>query len=155
MKPYADTNFLARLYLDYAETDEALKKVRVGRPDKGIILPIVWLHRVEMTNTFQFYAFLSRQGRLPRVTPESAHAANVSFHSDVKQSAFLGPASLILGDLEAKFEELSLRHTAKYGFRTYDVLHVASALLLGCDEFWSFDEKALKLASLEGLSAGV
>ena len=32
-----------------------------------------------------------------------------------------------------------------------DILHVASALLLGCDTFWSFDVKALKLAKLEGL----
>jgi predicted nucleic acid-binding protein len=54
-------------------------------------------------------------------------------------------------DVEAQFEELALRHTAKHGFRTYDLLHVASALLLRCDTFWSFDPKASKLAALEGL----
>jgi predicted nucleic acid-binding protein len=31
------------------------------------------------------------------------------------------------------------------------VIHVASALVLGCDIFWSFDAKAKKLAKLEGL----
>jgi predicted nucleic acid-binding protein len=50
------------------------------------------------------------------------------------------------------FRELSNRHTAKGGFRTYDILHVASALVLGCDTFWSFDAKAKKLAKLEGLA---
>src|SRR5688572_23997575 len=50
-----------------------------------------------------------------------------------------------------QFEELALRHTAKHGFRTYDLIHVASALVLRCDTFWSFDPKASKLASLEGL----
>jgi predicted nucleic acid-binding protein len=30
-------------------------------------------------------------------------------------------------------------------------MHVASALLLGCDTFWSFDAKAAQLAGLEGL----
>lgn len=30
-------------------------------------------------------------------------------------------------------------------------LHVSSALLLGCDTFWSFDPKALALAAREGL----
>lgn len=54
-------------------------------------------------------------------------------------------------DLEGQFEELSLRHTAKHGFRTYDLLHVSSALVLGCDTFWSFDPKASRLAALEGL----
>ena len=49
------------------------------------------------------------------------------------------------------FEEIALRHTAKFGFRTYDIHHVASALALGCDTFWSFDQRAVKLARLEGL----
>jgi len=39
----------------------------------------------------------------------------------------------------------------KHGFRTYDLLQVASALLLGCDTFWSFDGRARKLAKLEGM----
>ena len=33
----------------------------------------------------------------------------------------------------------------------FDLLHVASALVLACDTFWSFDPKASKLAALEGL----
>ena len=32
----------------------------------------------------------------------------------------------------------------------FDLLHVASALILACDTFWSFDPKASKLAALEG-----
>jgi hypothetical protein len=31
-------------------------------------------------------------------------------------------------------------------------LHVASALALQCDTFWSFDPKASKLARLEGMA---
>ena len=46
-----------------------------------------------------------------------------------------------------------LRHTAARGFRTCDLLHVAQALILGCDTFWSSDEKANTLAALEGLTA--
>ena len=33
----------------------------------------------------------------------------------------------------------------------YDILLVSSALVLGCDTFWSFDTKPKKLAKLEGL----
>ena len=53
--------------------------------------------------------------------------------------------------LATVFEELVHRHTIKHGFRAYDIMHVASALILGCDTFWSFDTKARKLAELEGL----
>lgn len=154
MKPYADTNFLTRLYLYIARSDEAIERVGAGQSEKSVVLPVIWLHRVELINTFQFYVFLSRQGRVPRITPETAQAAHASFHSDLRESNFLVPASVLLSDVEAQFEELSLRYTSKHGFRTYDVLHVSSALVLGCDEFWSFDTKASELASLEGLSVG-
>ncbi|MBI5769186.1 MAG: hypothetical protein HZA93_15440 [Verrucomicrobia bacterium] len=59
--------------------------------------------------------------------------------------------ALAPGTLVQRAGELSLRHTASHGFRAYDVAHVASALLLGCDAFWSFDAKASQLAKREGL----
>lgn len=44
-----------------------------------------------------------------------------------------------------------MRMPQSHGFRTYDIIHVATALALGCDTFWSFDQKARKLANLQGL----
>lgn len=151
MKPYADTNFLVRLYLNVAETDQAVRAVQ-KEDSRKTMLPIAWLHRIEMTNALQSYVFLSRQGRGQRVSPEAAQAAHASFRSDLQQARLLAPADLTVTELEGQFEELALRHTARHGFRTYDLLHVASALLLGCDTFWSFDSKAVNLARLEGLS---
>ena len=152
MKPYADTNFLVRLYLDVEETERAVRLVQ-KEDSRKTMLPVGWLHRVEMTNALQSYVFLSRQGRGRRISPEAAQAAHASFRSDLQQTRLLAPADLTVAELEGQFEELALRHTARYGFRTYDLLHVASALLLGCDTFWSFDLKALSLARLEGLSS--
>jgi predicted nucleic acid-binding protein len=43
------------------------------------------------------------------------------------------------------------RYTARHGFRTYDILHVASARALGCSRFLTLDAKARKLARLVGL----
>lgn len=73
------------------------------------------------------------------------------FEDDLKRGKLLRPVVCALEDIAGRFEVLSARHTARHGFRTYDILHVASALELGCDTFWSFDQKALKLAKLEGL----
>jgi predicted nucleic acid-binding protein len=44
-------------------------------------------------------------------------------------------------------------HTAHLGTRTLDVLHVASALILGATDFYTFDKNQRKLARIEGLKA--
>ncbi len=46
---------------------------------------------------------------------------------------------------------LGRRYGAKLGVRTLDSLHVASALELKADRFWTFDERQGKLAKAMGL----
>jgi predicted nucleic acid-binding protein len=46
---------------------------------------------------------------------------------------------------------IALKRTAAIGTRTLDILHVASAILLGADEFWTFDDRQAKVAKSEGL----
>jgi predicted nucleic acid-binding protein len=151
MRAYADTNFYPRLYLRLPDSEEALHWMEKARRPASQPLPITWLHRLEIVNALQLHVFTSRQPGQVRITPEQAAAAQATFQGDLAQSHFLRRAHVELSELEAQFEELALRHTAKHGFRTYDLIHVASALILKCDAFWSFDPKASKLASLEGL----
>ena len=151
MKPYADTNFLCRLYLPMVESREAARRLAIAQAAGVSPLPVSWLHRLETINAFQLYVFTSNIRGQTRVTPEQAAASQAMFQSDLAHPTFLRPTYLNLAELEAQFEELALRHTAKHGFRTYDLLHVATALLLKCDTFWSFDLKAVKLGMLEGL----
>ena len=107
---------------------------------------------MEFTNALQRLIFETRQGTQQlRVTPESAMLAEAEFIKEMEDGTLAREQPLALDDLEAVFDMLARRHTAKHGFRTYDLFHVASALLLGCDTFWSFDAKAKKLARLEGL----
>jgi predicted nucleic acid-binding protein len=47
--------------------------------------------------------------------------------------------------------ELGRRHGPKLGIRTLDSLHVACALELKAERFWTFDERQAKLAKAEGL----
>ena len=152
MIPYADTNFFTRAYLSLPNSPKAdallLEAKRLGsRP-----LAITWLHRLEVMNAFQIHVFLSREAGQTYVSPEQAALAYANFRSDAENSDFLRPIALPGADVEHQFEELALRHTAKHGFRVYDILHVTCALLLQCDTFWSFDPKASKLAALEGLN---
>jgi predicted nucleic acid-binding protein len=150
MKPYADTNLFTRLYLQLPETPLALQLVEQAGRSAAASVPVTWLHRMEFVNAVQQHVFAGSAGQL-RITSEQASIALMSFREDVSRDEFLHSSPMDMHELERQFEELSFRHTAKYGFRTYDLLHVASALVLKCDTFWTFDPKASKLAALEGL----
>jgi predicted nucleic acid-binding protein len=152
MKPYADTNLFTRLYLQLPETPTAIYLIEQAQRSATASVPVTWLHRMEFVNAVQQHVFAGSAGQL-RVTSEQAAIALMSFREDVSRDEFLHASSVDLHELERQFEELSLRYTAKHGFRTYDLLHVASALVLKCDTFWSFDPKASKLAALEGLKS--
>lgn len=47
--------------------------------------------------------------------------------------------------------ELSRIHTPQLGTRTLDTLHVAAALELKAERFWTFDDRQAKLAKAVGL----
>ena len=125
--------------------------VKSAQAEASPPLPVTWLHRLETINAFQLHVFAGKIRGQTRVTPEQAAAAQATFRTDLAYPTFLRPVQIALPELETQFEELALRHTAKHGFRTYDLLHVASALVLVRDTFWSFDPKASRLAALEGL----
>src|SRR5258708_5132839 len=122
MKPYADTNFLTRLYLSLPGTNEALAQMSRFRDNGKEALPITWHHRLETINAFQLLVFSSDQSpHQPRVTREQSAAALANFRGDLYQPTFFQAVPLVLSELEWQFEELALRHTARHGFRTYDL----------------------------------
>jgi predicted nucleic acid-binding protein len=151
MIPYADTNFYTRVYLQLPESAEADRLLREAKQIEAPPLPLTWLLRVEILNAFQLHVFQAEDSGQSYISAQQAALAHGNFRDDIQRSEFLYSVVIPDEELERQFEELSLRRTARYGFRTYDLLHVASALLLGCDTFWSFDAKATLLARLEGL----
>ena len=155
MKPYADTNLFTRFYLELTDSEVADGLVSEVRRGEAEPIPVFWLHRAELVNALQLHVFSGLQPGHTRVSPEQAAIALATFREDLAAQEFLRPARLPEAELEKQAEALALRHTAKHGFRTYDLLHVAAALLLGCDTFWSFDARALKLAKVEGLHVPV
>jgi predicted nucleic acid-binding protein len=46
--------------------------------------------------------------------------------------------------------DLARRHVPRLGLRTLDSLHVACALQLKAEQFWTFDERQAKLAKAVG-----
>jgi hypothetical protein len=152
MKPYADTNLLTQLYLNVADASRADVLIEKARNAKALPLPATWLLQVELTNAIEFFVFLSQRGTSHRIGRELALSTQATVMDDLRDGILIKTTELPLKDLVEIFRQVSLRHTAKHGFRTYDILHVSSALLLACDTFWSFDDRARHLAKLEGLT---
>ena len=151
MAAYCDTNFLVRLLIESEESATAVRRLQSLRGTRAQAIPVTWLIEVEVANALQLAVFLGRQGAQPHVGPQQADVAQARFDEWLQDGMHFAAASLASGELAVEARRISLRHTARHGFRAYDVIHVASALLLKRDVFWSFDLKASQLAKLEGL----
>lgn len=96
-----------------------------------------------MTNAFYLRLFRKE------ATSVQIRAAESLFQDDIENGIFeVGPLSPAVFE---RSKRLSEKHTLRLGARTLDVLHVASALVLKADTFYTFDVKQGKLARAEGL----
>jgi predicted nucleic acid-binding protein len=78
-----------------------------------------------------------------------AKAARSLFVTDVENGVFaVRPLPATLFD---RAKRLTRTRTSHLGTRTLDVLHVAAALLLQADTFFTFDRNQARLAKAEGL----
>lgn len=101
------------------------------------------LHIAECFHAFAQQVFL---GRVPASVAEELYdqlsrdrAQDVWLESPIPERAFERSA------------ELARRYGPRLGVRTLDSLHVACALELKAERFWTFDERQAKLAKAEGL----
>ena len=138
MTVYADTSFLVSLYVPDRHSSEAERRLGAR--------PLVWftsLHRAEWTHAIYQHVFqqkmsASQAQRVLRAL-EGDLARGLWLQSEVPEDAFQGCV------------ELARQHCSRLGVRTLDSLHVAAALELKAERFWTFDERQAKLAHLAGL----
>jgi predicted nucleic acid-binding protein len=108
--------------------------------------PVVWLtplHMAEWTHAIEQHVF---RNALSRSEADRYHER----FQQHRQSGLWVEAALP----ESAFEvcaQLARRHGARLGLRTLDTLHVASALELKAERFWTFDERQMRLARTVGL----
>jgi len=136
------TNLLIRLYVDLPESAVALQRLGQYRRRGAARIPATRLHRLETFNALEQLVFLTRQGHGIGMTPEKATLAAAQFEDDLAEGHELETTPPAVDDLVKQTRTQAQRHTAKHGFRAYDIVHVATALMLGCDGFRSFDVKA-------------
>ena len=133
MIAYADTGFLVSLYLPDAYSPLATSLLR----SKPVFL-LNALVEAEFINAVQLAVFRKQS------TIAGAAAIYDAFSQHQRSGLFRAePLGL---EVWEKAVELSRKHTAIIGARTLDVLHVAAALLLKPDVFFTFDKRQAKLA---------
>jgi len=135
---YADTSFFVSLYLPdrHSKRAESLMASR----------PAVWLtpfHVAEWTHAVEQHVF---RRVLARMEGDLVHKR---FEQPLESGLWA-----VVALPETAFElcaQLARRYAARLGLRTLDTLHVASALELRAERFWTFDQRQKRLARVAGL----
>ena len=101
----------------------------------------------ELTNAIKLRVFRRE------ITVAQAQAALERLAAHIATGVFQAtPVPAAVYDLA---RQLSRKHTATLGTRTLDILHVAAALVLHADSFYTFDRAQAQLARAAGLATPV
>lgn len=140
MGPFFDTGVALKLVLPEPLSARVLAFVKRRRAP----VPTTRLIELEMETALNALAFRGA------ITPVELKAAKTLMAGMTTKGKFVR-TGLSLDDIAVESLRLSPRLAIKTGCRTLDLMHVASALLLGCREFVSTDQRQLKAAKLAGL----
>jgi len=135
---YADTGFLVSLYGQDAHSQQAIALAN-SKP----VFILTSLSELEFTNAMELLVFRKEW------TPHDAGTIRERFVQH--QAAGVFRMEPLVPEVWEKALFLSRRRSAKLGTRTLDVLHVATALVMKPDVFFSFNGRQRALAKAENL----
>ena len=135
-----DTSFLFSLYGQDGNTRRALLLAsRLGEP-----VTLTAFNEFEFLNAIHLAVFRKVFSSTSRATLRAAFEADLAAGRLVVENCNLA-------QVLAEARRLSSIHTETGGYRSFDILHVAAALLLSAKTFFTFDENQRRLASAAGL----
>ena len=138
MSIYPDASFLVSLYLNDDHSREARARIASA--------PALWftpLHHAEWEHVVGQHIF---RGEL-----SLSEAQRVSAKLEEHRSAGRWRSVPIPEDSLQVCSKLAREYGPRLWMRTLDTLHVACALELKAERFWTFDERQAKLAKAQGL----
>jgi hypothetical protein len=137
---YADTSFLASLYV--LDGHSALAAARMKRAKLPLLLTP--FGELELANALALRIFRKE------LSPTHIKGAQALFAKDCEDGVLV--IKLLPSRAYTLAKQIARRQTPRLGTRTLDVLHVASALALDADTFYTFDVRQGKLATAEKLA---
>ena len=138
MKVYADSSFFVSLYLQDAHSARAR-----GRMSLTPLVYFTPLHNAEFFHAIAQQVFF---GKMSAMQSESVFS-----NLKLDQAHGLWFATAMPDHAFELCADLARRYGPKLGVRTLDSLHVACALELKAERFWTFDERQAKLAKAVAL----
>jgi predicted nucleic acid-binding protein len=136
---YADSSFIVALYARDSHSVQALRRIRQR--------PRVWLtplHKLEFSHAVAQQVF--------RRNLSEADAGLLFEKFDQDCANFVWELTDLPLEAFPRGTILARKYVSACGTRSFDTLHIASALELGCEEFWTFDDRQAKLAVAVGLN---
>ena len=140
MSVYADSSFFGSLYLQDANSHEAWRRMSSH--------PRLWLtplNRVELAHAVAQGVF--------RDVISNDEARLIYLEFDIDRGRGLWVQVPMPDNAFDTCVRLAQQYVPQIGVRTLDTLHVACALELGAERFFTFDERQVKLARAVGLKA--
>ena len=141
MTVYADSSFLVSVYVEDTHSAEGDARLRTG--STVLLTP---LHLAEWAHAIAQQVF---RGRL-----SAAEAIGVEQAFDEDRRLGLWKEVVMPDKSFDACADLARRYGPKLGVRTLDSLHVACALELKAQRFWTFDERQARLARAVGMKTG-
>lgn len=146
MKAYPDTSFLCAVYGQATNSDIGSAFFQSMKPP----LAISWLLQLEFTNGVRLEAFRNSRDRTRGFGLGEATAMLLDFENDIS-AGLVEIVEFDSREVRRIAEELSEKYSTGGGHRSFDVLHVATAIHFGASEFLTFDGNQRKLAEAVGL----
>jgi predicted nucleic acid-binding protein len=141
MSAYADTSLLVSLYTPDSNSGEA-SALFLGREDLVLVTPF---GESEFVNSVELRVFRKE------ITSAQAERSLRDFQKDLDAGSFLAGRP-VPADTYERALLLSRRHTRQMGTGGVDVIHVAIALEVNAETFFTFDKDQAKLAKRAGLA---
>lgn len=140
MSSYADTSFLVSLYGRDVNSPTAIALVRENRP-AFMVTPLSETEFISIV-----FAIVARPEGWTLI---DSQAIEQKFIQHLQTGIWRWED--LPAEMWMRARELCRRHGPVLGCRALDVLHVASALALAADDFYTFDKDQARLARTTGL----
>lgn len=140
MNAYPDTSFLFSLYVKDAHSERAAKTFQAMKEP----LHVTSLNRFELVAAIQLSIFRKV------IAAKNGQAAFAAIDEDIATGALV-VVSCDWAAVHGRAMQIAMQHTARDGSRSFDILHVATALELGASLLLTFDAQQIALARTVGL----
>jgi predicted nucleic acid-binding protein len=144
---YPDTSFLCALYRRQDNSERALAYRQIMPEPLCVTRLVLW----EFRQSVRFQAFRHSQNRHVGFPLREAERMIVKL-TEHMESGIVKMTHCDLVSILVTGERISKSRTFTGGHRSFDILHLATAIVLDAKEFLSFDANQNQLAAAEGLA---